>query len=266
MPAQLQKELGHRYRVYNMANGGWSLPQQIRRYLEQAEPYKPDFVMLHMAANDLNDKAYGINWVARAEDLETITLHNAPTNPSATYRQFLPVDSPVYQLLLRSQIFMRCKTLIKKKLIHGFAELSTETDGNTQAPATAGHRPSIPSSQVIVMDEKVNEQRYQKLITAFAKRLHEQNVPLIFLTDEAEVYRYAKLKNTLADLHQKGWLHHQPISEWFTAKVDYPPSLQGHPWGTQAAHRLATELAKQLQERPTFDHKRNTIDRAPMAH
>ena len=42
--------------VVNLANGGWSLPQQVRRYIELGQKFQPTALVLHFADNDLDTR------------------------------------------------------------------------------------------------------------------------------------------------------------------------------------------------------------------
>ena len=63
-------------RMINMGNGGWSLPQAVRRYIDIGREFTPEGIILHMAGNDLEDPVYGINWVAYAKSDGSIGLRD----------------------------------------------------------------------------------------------------------------------------------------------------------------------------------------------
>jgi hypothetical protein len=233
----------------NLANGGWSLPQEVRRYLELGQLFKPSAVILHMAANDLVDYAYGIIWVAYADTDGTIKLRNAPPNPAGKLRKILPPDSLIYHLLFQSQVMMYVKTVLNNYAMHR-TNIKTYDDGTTElvkSKKTTIFETKIPLDQVIITDDfEENERRYMELLSAFATLLKKQNVKLIFLTDDRNCYGSKKLAELIGTLGREKMIEYYPIDSWFTPGVDYPRSLQGHQWGREASEALATHLYQVL--------------------
>lgn len=237
--------------VVNLANGGWSLPQQVRRYIELGQKMQPTTLVLHFADNDLEDFIYGINWVATADDEGKIRLYIVPENPAGRFRKILPPDGFLYRTLFSLQICMRFKALINRYAMHGLADVRTNPDGRTELikPFRKERKGLIvPRDKVIVMDPEENERRYIRLLRAFAKLLKNQNVRFIFLSDDKEFYGYSKIKKATQELIAHNLLEHYSIDSWFIAGVDYPISSQGHQWGKEASKALAGHLYTLLKQ------------------
>jgi hypothetical protein len=228
----------------NLGNGGWSLPQEVRRYLELGSDLKPKAVVLHMAANDLQDAVYGINWVSYVDDAGVIGLRVAPKNPAGRLRKLLPPDGWAYGLVMRSQIMMRLKGLLNAYVMG----VATRSDGTALKRDGAATSEKATEDQVIVLTDTVeNERRYMMLLAAFADRLRSDDIRFVFLTDDEDVYGAEKLAAHVGDMVRAGRLEHYPVSRWFVPGREFPKSLQGHQWGDEAADTLAKRLVDILE-------------------
>ena len=141
-------------RMINMGNGGWSLPQAVRRYIDIGREFTPEGIILHMAGNDLEDPVYGINWVAYAKSDGSIGLRDIPEIPSAgRLRKLVAPDGYTYKLIMTSQLALRLKSVVN----------------NHSLPP---NQPiEVSSEQVVVRQKSVNEFRYAALLRAFALQL-----------------------------------------------------------------------------------------------
>jgi hypothetical protein len=228
----------------NLGNGGWSLPQEVRRYLEVGSALKPKAVVLHMAANDLEDAVYGINWVSYVDDEGAIQLRSAPKNPAGRLRKLMPPDGWVYGLVMRSQLMMRVKGLLNAYVMG----VATQADGTAVKRDGATPEKAATEDQVIVLtDIAENERRYMALLAAFADRLRTDGIRFIFLTDDQDLYGAEKLAAYVQVLVSSGRLEHYPVSRWFVPGREFPKSLQGHQWGDEAADTLAKRLVDILE-------------------
>ncbi len=236
----LNNLLGTGFDVINLANGGWSLPQEVRRYIELGRKYKPEIVILHMATNDLEDHTYGVNWVAMADDKEGIELRTVPMNPAGKLRKLLPPDSFIYKVFFRSQVMMRVKMLLNH---YAMANVETRPDGNSRLIHEDPEKRTvpIPYEKVTVFDRDENERRYNRLLDAFARQLKSENVRFIFLTQES-VWHDDFVSGKVSELATAGLLEHYVVDRWFVVGVDYPKSPQGHQWNADATKALAKNL------------------------
>ena len=225
--------------VINLGNGGWSLPQEVRRYIELGQLFQPDAVVLYMAPNDLACGVYGITWVAYADEGE-IKLRVCPKNPAGRLRKLLPPDSALYSILMSSQIMMRIKPILNRNAMRAHVD----PDG-TAEPVEPGQHPqrAVPSGRVIIRkNRKENERRYIALLDAFARLLNRQGVRLVFLTNDETFYKATDLSKSTQRLEAKGLLEHHAISKWFVPGREYPISKQGHKFGPEACAALARHL------------------------
>lgn len=239
----LDKLLGPGFDVINLANGGWSLPQQVRRYLELGQKYKPETVILHMASNDLEDYVYGINWVAMPDGEGGIGLREVPINPAGRLRKLLPPDSILYKMAFRSQVMMRVKRVLNRHAMSHLANVETNPDGSSKLVDGEGDQPEvqIPYEQVTVFDKDENQRRYNQLLEAFAKQLESEDVRFIFLTQES-AWHEEFLEGKTIGLATQGLLEHYVVERWFVVGKDYPRSAQGHQWNADATKELAERL------------------------
>lgn len=231
-------------RAVNLGNGGWSLPQAVRRYLELGAELKPSAVVLHMASNDLIDPVYGICWVAHADESGEIRLRDAPENPAGKLRKWMPPNHWLYAIVMSSQVMMRIKGVLNRYAMG----VSTRPDGTARVVDGAVEEGAVPADQVIVRtNQEENERRYIALLDAFAKHLKESGVRLIFLTDDGNFYGAERLAAQVKALQDRELLEHLEISKWFVPGREFPRSLQGHQWGDEAADFIAARLVELLQ-------------------
>lgn len=228
----------------NFGNGGWSLPQEVRRYLELGSELKPKVVVLHMGVTDLQDAVYGINWVSYVDGAGDIRLRSAPESPAGRLRKLMPPDGWVYGLVMRSQLVMRLKGVLNLYVMG----VATQSDGAAVKRDGAAAEKAATEDQVIVFTDTVeNERRYMALLSAFADRLRSDGIRFIFLTDDEGLYGAEKLAAHVEGLARSGRLEHYPISRWFVPGREFPRSLQGHQWGDEAADTLAKRLVDILE-------------------
>ncbi len=234
-----------RKRAVNLGNGGWGLGQEVRRYLELGQTFRPSVVVLYFARNDLKDLRYGIHWVAYADEAGQISLRDAPVNPAGRIRKLLPPDGFAYSVLMRSQLFMRVKALLNKML----TGVRVKPDGTTEhVDDEHDSTVRIPDAQVIVSNVAENERRYAALLDAFARHLHREEVRFLFLCDDEGCCGSALLSAKIRQLDKDGLLEWLPISRWFEVGKDLPSSPQGHHFGTEAADQLAQRLIRVIEE------------------
>jgi len=241
----LNKILGADFDVINLANGGWSLPQEVRRYIELGSKYKPEVVILLMVGGDTEDHVYGINWVAIANKSKGIDLRTVPMNPAGRLRKLLPPDGFIYKIVFRSQVMMRVKMLLNRYAMAHLINVKTSPDGSSQLihKDLKKKAVSIPYEKVTVFDRNENERRYISLLDAFAQLLKSENVSFIFLTEgDADMTgNYEFLSEKVSELANSGLLEHY-TTEDLLAGVYYPNSAQGHQWNADATKALAKHL------------------------
>jgi hypothetical protein len=242
--ARMNARLPEGTRAVNLGNGGWSLPQEVRRYLELGADLRPKAVVLHMASNDLEDPVYGICWVAYADATGELRLRDAPENPAGRLRKWMPPDRWLYGVVMSSQVMMRVKGLLNRYAMG----VSTRPDGTAKPVDESREQELVPKDQVIVRTNRAeNERRYVALLEAFAARLRRDGVRFVFLTDDENIYGAKTLSARVAALEEGGHLEHHRVSDWFVPGRDMPRSLQGHQWGDEAADLIAKRLVALLQ-------------------
>jgi len=141
--ARMNTRLPSGTRAINLANGGWSLPQEVRRYIELGAKLRPRAVVLHMGNTDLVDALYGICWVAYADVDGEIRLRDAPENPAGTLRKWMPPDRWLYSVVMRSQVMMRVRGLLNRVAMG----VLTRPDGTTAAVGDGSRGGRFPLSR-----------------------------------------------------------------------------------------------------------------------
>ena len=221
-------------RMINMGNGGWSLPQAVRRYIDIGREFTPEGIILHMAGNDLEDPVYGINWVAYAKSDGSIGLRDIPEIPSAgRLRKLVAPDGYTYKLIMTSQLALRLKSVFN----------------NHSLPP---NQPiEVSSEQVVVRQKSVNEFRYAALLRAFALQLQTDNVRFIFIVNQRDFYGSEIVRQEAEALALERYLELHFVHDWFIPGKDLPKSSQGHAFGAEACEALAHKFKEIWEDTST---------------
>jgi hypothetical protein len=236
--------------VINLGNGGWSLPQEVRRYIEFGQSFNPEVVILYVAPNDLKDYFLGINWVSYVDGNGIIRLRNVHVNPVGFFRTILPPDSLIYRCLFRSQIGVLMKHIINRYAMAAWLNIHSKSEGDTESidPQKKNKITDIPPEQVIVMDFSENERRYAELLYAFSQLLKKQKARFILLSNNKEFYNSKKIAELTQQLQKQNLLEYYEVDSWFKAGVDYPRAKEGHQWGHEATKALADHLCNLIMK------------------
>ena len=215
--------------MINLGNGGWSLPQSVRRYLELGRQYGPSAVFLHMAGNDLEDRVYGICWVTHAKADGSIAVRDIPVMPaSGRLRKIFPPDGIAYKTIMTSQVALHLKGILN---LHIMPSLTHEISNEIVHP-----------DQVVVHHLRENETRYAALLRAFAEQLQVDEGEFFFVVDEPSFYGSEIVRQEAEALAREHLLKLHFIHDWFVPGQDHPKSLQGHYFGAEACETLAIKF------------------------
>jgi hypothetical protein len=219
--------------MINLGNGGWSLPQSVRRYLDLGRQYAPSAAFLHMAGNDLEDRVYGINWVTYAMPNGSIAVRDIPGIPaSGRIRKIFPPNGVAYKTLMTSQLALRLKGILNKRVMLGLGRnISSDV---------------IQPDQVVVHHLRENEARYAALLRAFAEQLQLDGVRFFFVVDEPSFYGSEVVRKEAEALARERLLELHFVHDWFVPGKDLPKSLQGHYFGAEACETLAVKFKELL--------------------
>ncbi len=239
--ARLEHNLGGRYRVVNLGNGGWGLTHQIARYLSFGVKYRPRIVILQFCKNDPEDNLL-TPLVAWDDARTTFVLHRIEQKSINRFRQIVAWSKPIYTLLTgHSQTY----NFLRNRLYHVARRKDQKENmmqvqtGGAGGPATGKSERPAPSS--------VAEDYYNDLLEHFARCLHDSGVRLIMISVQGHLDSFPAIKAKVVELNRQGILDYLDTREWFDLGPDYC-SPEGHDWGAKAHARIADELARHVQQ------------------
>ncbi|MBF0541993.1 MAG: SGNH/GDSL hydrolase family protein [Nitrospirae bacterium] len=239
---QLFKKNNNSMIAINLANPGWYLGQQVRRYIELGSLYKPTTVVLYY--NNIYEGP-GTNWVAYADDHNKIVLRDLSENSYTRMHSIFLSNTTIATLFGRSHVLSLITDSIKKMLGGNLrSKMRNNQDVLIETPTVNTNKSPETNSddKIIITDSIETQRRYIKLLIAFANMLKEQGVRLIFLSNN-DISETPKLAQTVKELEQQGLLQHCIINNWFDAGVTFPRAPDRiHPWGDAATTSLSENL------------------------
>jgi len=215
-PAQMQKTFGAERSVVNLGVGGWGLSQQIRRYYEFGERFRPTTVVLQFCSNDPLDIA--IHPVTRWEN-GTFTFHPVRSGGKrfAKYLSNSPLQRSQLYNFVRNQIWLLAR----------------------DSAAKATDQATSPNPE----RDDAMESAYVALLVPFAEALRRDGIELIFVSVENALDGYPKIEATVESLNRSNQLHRLRVETWLSDLVDYA-SPEGHAWGPRAHARIGEGIGR----------------------
>jgi hypothetical protein len=216
-PAIMQERLSSSHNIINLGSAGWGLGQQIRRYFEFGQLFKPGTVILQYSANDVPDNLY--HAVTEVED-----------------ERFTFIDSyvPLYWLkdkLSRSFIqYSQLYNFIRQNLYWYFRGQSLEEN--------LDHADQENEDKKLV-------QTYNDLLTAFVDHLRSEDIEVIYIAVNDQLDFYPNVKQHVMALDREGLMDYIEVTDWFDGVTDYG-SPEGHYWGKKAHAIVGDHLAHLL--------------------
>lgn len=218
-PSVLGDCLGEGYNVINLAVGGYGLTQELRRYYEFGTLYRPSIIILQFSDNDPEDNIY--SRVARVESGRLV---------------FENVQHP-FSGLKR----MLSTSLVQKSQLYNLARYLAYTALRRYRVENVYRGASEKGSRNTMLD---TEEFYNSLLDVFTGDLHERGVRLIMIaTDDDALNSFPAIKHHVTELERNGYLDYLDTTHLFGRDKVYPPSPEGHPWGTEAHRQLGHSLA-----------------------
>ncbi|MCX8037600.1 MAG: SGNH/GDSL hydrolase family protein [Candidatus Sumerlaeia bacterium] len=250
--ARLERNLGGRYRVVNLGNGGWGLTHQIVRYLTFGAKYHPKIVILQFCKNDPEDNLLTplVTW---NDSRTTFVLHRIEQKSINRFRRIISWSKPVYTLLTgHSQTY----NFLRNRLYH--VARRKDQQENISQVQTAGAGATATGISEMPRASSVAEDYYNDLLEHFARWLHDSGVRLIMISVQGHLETFPAIKTKVVELNREGVLDYLDTREWFDLGPDYA-SPEGHDWGTKAHARVAEELARHVQKCESVEpQKRDT--------
>lgn len=216
-PAIMSDKLQSSHNIVNLGSAGWGLGQQIRRYFEFGQLFKPKTVILQYSANDVPDN-----------------LYHAVTEVEGDQFKFVDSYVPLYWLkdkLSRSFIqYSQTYNFVRQNLYWYFRGQSLEEN--------------------LDHAEKKNEDRklvetYNDLLTAFVDHLKSDDIEVIYIAVNDQLDYYPKVKDHVMALDQQELMDYVEVTDWFEGVTDYG-SPEGHYWGEKAHAIVGDRLADLL--------------------
>ena len=199
--------------IINTGVGGWGLTQQIRRFYEFGQIYKPRIVLLQFCSNDPLD-----NMVDRVTLIKDGRFVFQRTNRCSNFfldyiaSSYLIQNSHIYRLLLNFYSRLGSKNKIDPRL-------SFNDNKRTNL------RKTFPE-----------EDYYNNLLELFAVDLNRRGIVLLMISVNGHLDKWPNIKKKVFELDSKGMLCYYEVTNWLESEKDYR-SPEGHRWGKEA-HRI----------------------------
>jgi hypothetical protein len=231
--AVMQRDLKGQFDVINLAVGGYGLTQEIRRYYEFGQLYRPSYVILQFCNNDPADNFN--NPVTEFHDGRFV-FKNVQAHYN-WFRSFLGNSS----LFQKSQLYNFMRNFIHTRYQSVYRHQDLEMK--------AGSQPAGGFYQSQEMDEK-QENFYSELLGAFARDLSENKVRLILISVNGELNSFKIIHQAVDGLRQAEVITYLEVEPWFKGQSNFG-SPEGHNWGVKAHAIIGQHLAAYIlgQER-----------------
>lgn len=210
-PAVMARELGDAYRVINTSTPGWGLTQQIRRFYELGQLYRPRTIILQFCANDPAD-----NLRDRVTHIEKgrFTFHDSRRSVNPVFKTLSR-----YRLVQASHLYAFVRAAYEARRDANVANASAPTD-----------------------DETV----YNELLELFAHDLREREINFVMIDVDAQLDKFPRTKARVQSLHAEGLLRYLDTVPWLAATSNYS-SPEGHRWGVKAHQVIGVGLADSIR-------------------
>lgn len=217
----LDQKLNGNYNIINLSVSGWALTQQIRRYYEFGQLYKPQIIILQFCEND----PWG-NLYFKVTEIENGKFIFKNSNNSANKLKRSLSNS----FLQKSSLYSLARSLFSgssfnKKLI-GNASAKLET---------------VDEDRKRIKDKR--ERFYSDLLDLFSKDLKNKGIQLLMIAPDREIDLYPIIKEKVSELDSLGILSYYETEAWFESGIDYS-SPEGHHWGKKGHYKIGEKLSE----------------------
>lgn len=204
----LSHKLKDDYNVINLSVSGWALTQEIRRYYELGQLYKPKLVILQFCEND----PWGNTYFKVTNIEKGKFVFKNSNNSTGKWKRVLSSS-----FLQKSSLYVVIRDLLKKTSLN--KKIISNSVGKVEQSDKVGK-------------EVKREVFYADLLDLFAKDLSASGVPLIMIAPNREMDNFPLIKRKVKELDSLNLLNYYETEEWFKDGVDYS-SPEGHHWGTK---------------------------------
>jgi hypothetical protein len=218
-PAIMATSLGATFNVINLGVPGWGLTQEIRRYYEFGQLYRPRAVVLQFCANDLTDN-----------------IEVPVTAVSDGKFVFRDMSVPMEWL----QIYLNQSSLIQHSQLYAWARQLYSSRGKGGTSNQNADDKRTPDAQQLYVD----------LLTLFASDLHSRGVLLFMIAVNGQLDPFTNLQRAISELEDAKLLRYVEVAPWFEHVTAYN-SPEGHWWGKKAhtiiGERLGELIGRELK-------------------
>jgi hypothetical protein len=213
----LSHKLKDDYNVINLSVSGWALTQEIRRYYELGQLYKPKLVILQFCENDPWGNTYFK--VTKIENGKFVFQNS--DNTAGKWKRVLSNS-----FLQKSSLYVVIRDLLKK------TSLNKKIISNSVGEAKQGDKADKAIKREVF---------YTDLLDLFAKDLRASGVSLIMIAPNREIDNFPLIKQKVVELDSLNLLNYYETEDWFEKGIDYS-SPEGHHWGTKGHAVIGEEL------------------------
>jgi hypothetical protein len=220
-PAVMQRALGDRAAVVNLGEPGWGLTQEVRRFVEVGESYRPRVVVLQFCANDPDDNL--ANRVTVVEDGQLAFRTSA--NSLNWIKKYLSRS-----IVQRTQLYNFFRTRASRVLLE---RLVRHEESRLAPPRRATPSAAGPSAK---------ERVYIDLLDALARRVDAGGATLIMISVDGQLAQFPGIEQAVRDLQSEGLLRYVEVLDWLRGMPPYG-SPEGHVWNERAHDAVGKGLA-----------------------
>ena len=216
----IAKNLERKYDVVNLSVGGWGITQQIRRFYEFGQLYRPDLVILQFCSNDLDD-----NFRNKVTVIENGRFKFVKASKSIFWVNKYLSNS----IIQKSQIYNMLRNGI-------YRSLQRQVIDNELNKLDRSFK-EVPPKQAYHLE----------LLELFAKDLNQKGIRLILISVNDHLDNLPAMKKKVMQLDSLGILEYGDTSNWFENVEDYG-SPEGHNWGTKGHAIIGDRLTQMISE------------------
>jgi lysophospholipase L1-like esterase len=236
--AVLQRQLGDGFRVINLSVGGYGLTQEIRRYYEFGQLYRPAWVILQFCENDPEDNL--LNPVAEVKD-GRLVFKDTPL--SYSWWRSVAGQSAILQ---KSQLYNFWRNFLSSR---GQSQAGGGAQGD--GSAAQGGKPAAPvrpdaGNPAATAPDNPATQYYNRLLDALAQDLSRRRINLLVIAVNGQLQGFPGIRAKLAELEQAGRLRYLEVEDWLRQERHYG-SPEGHRWGVKAHAIIGQRLAEHIR-------------------
>lgn len=214
----LSHKLKDDFNVVNLSVSGWALTQEIRRYYELGQLYKPQLVILQFCENDPWGNTY-----FKVTDIENgkFVFKNSD-NSSTRWKRALSNS-----FLQKSCLYVMIRDFLKNTSFN--QRIVSNSVGETRGG--------------IVRDKEIErEVFYTNLLDLFVRDLNASGIPLIMIAPNREIDNFPLIKRKVEELDSLNLIKYHETEDWFEKGIDYS-SPEGHHWGRKGHAVIGEKLS-----------------------